>query len=92
MINYPFTSCMYYYIKNLCLNVSHYLFIDITYMIFLLQISCDMFSITLVNIDSYQASPIPELDVTFSEFRGSEIRKVPIIRIFGSTVTGKDKI
>ncbi|XP_025268899.1 uncharacterized protein LOC105259473 [Camponotus floridanus] len=48
-----------------------------------------MFSITLVNIDSYQASPIPELDVTFSEFRGSEIRKVPIIRIFGSTVTGK---
>jgi len=51
-----------------------------------------MFSITLVNIDSYQASPIPELDVTFSEFRGSEIRKVPIIRIFGSTVTGKNKI
>ncbi|XP_029174369.1 DNA polymerase zeta catalytic subunit [Nylanderia fulva] len=48
-----------------------------------------MFSITLVNIDSYQAPPIPELDTTFSEFRGSEIRKVPIIRIFGSTVTGK---
>ncbi|CAL1675382.1 unnamed protein product [Lasius platythorax] len=48
-----------------------------------------MFSITLVNIDSYQAPPIPELDMTFSEFRGSEIRKVPIIRIFGSTVTGK---
>ncbi|XP_072748534.1 DNA polymerase zeta catalytic subunit [Anoplolepis gracilipes] len=48
-----------------------------------------MFSITLVNIDSYQATPIPEVDVTFSEFRGSEIRKVPIIRIFGSTLTGK---
>jgi len=48
-----------------------------------------MFSITLANIDSYQASPIPELDVTFSEFRGSEIRKVPIIRIFGSTAGGK---
>jgi len=48
-----------------------------------------MFSITLVNIDSYQASPIPELDVTFSQFRGSEIKKVPIIRIFGSTTTGK---
>ncbi|XP_018346098.1 PREDICTED: DNA polymerase zeta catalytic subunit [Trachymyrmex septentrionalis] len=48
-----------------------------------------MFSITLVNIDSYQASPIPELDVTFSEFRGSEIKKVPIIRAFGSTATGK---
>jgi DNA polymerase zeta len=48
-----------------------------------------MFSITLVNIDSYQASPIPEFDVTFSEFRGSEIKKVPVIRIFGSTATGK---
>ncbi|RLU15029.1 hypothetical protein DMN91_012916 [Ooceraea biroi] len=48
-----------------------------------------MFSITLVNIESYQASPIPELDVTFSEFRGSEVKKVPVIRIFGSTATGK---
>ncbi|EGI67174.1 DNA polymerase zeta catalytic subunit [Acromyrmex echinatior] len=48
-----------------------------------------MFSITLVNIDSYQSSPIPELDVTFSEFRGSEIKKVPVIRAFGSTATGK---
>ncbi|EFN82226.1 DNA polymerase zeta catalytic subunit [Harpegnathos saltator] len=48
-----------------------------------------MFSITLVNIDSYQASPIPEFDVTFSEFRGSEINKVPVIRIFGSTAIGK---
>ncbi|KYM99710.1 DNA polymerase zeta catalytic subunit [Cyphomyrmex costatus] len=48
-----------------------------------------MFSITLVNIDSYQSSPIPELDVTFSEFRGSEVKKVPVIRAFGSTATGK---
>lgn len=48
-----------------------------------------MFSITLANIDSYQVSPIPKLDVTFSEFRGSEIKKVPVIRIFGSTATGK---
>lgn len=48
-----------------------------------------MFSITLVNIDTYQAFPIPEFDVTFSEFRGSEIKKVPVIRIFGSTATGK---
>ncbi|XP_024880593.1 DNA polymerase zeta catalytic subunit-like, partial [Temnothorax curvispinosus] len=48
-----------------------------------------MFSITLVNIDSYQTSPVPELDVTFSEFRGSEVKKVPIIRAFGSTATGK---
>ncbi|XP_011881898.1 PREDICTED: DNA polymerase zeta catalytic subunit [Vollenhovia emeryi] len=48
-----------------------------------------MFSITLVNIDSYQASPVPELDVTFSEFRGAEVKKVPVIRAFGSTATGK---
>lgn len=47
-----------------------------------------MFSITVVNVDSYQASPISGLDAIFSEFRGSDIKKVPIIRIFGSTATG----
>jgi len=49
-----------------------------------------MFSITLVNIDSYQSSPIPDLDVTFSEFRGSEVKKIPVIRAFGSTATGNE--
>ncbi|CAL7952234.1 unnamed protein product [Xylocopa violacea] len=48
----------------------------------------NMFSITLVTLDSYQSTPLSELDVTFSEFRGNEIRQVPVIRIFGSTPFG----
>ncbi|XP_012275886.1 uncharacterized protein LOC105697279 isoform X2 [Orussus abietinus] len=48
-----------------------------------------MFSVLLVCADSYQAPPIPPLDPTFSEFRGSEIRHVPVIRVFGSTSTGE---
>ncbi|KAF7990572.1 hypothetical protein HCN44_000377 [Aphidius gifuensis] len=48
-----------------------------------------MFSVRLINADSYQALPSPQLDPTFSEFRGSEIKYVPIIRIFGTTPTGK---
>lgn len=48
-----------------------------------------MFSISLVTLDSYQSAPLPELDVTFSDFRGTVIRHVPVIRIFGSTPFGK---
>ncbi|XP_076686257.1 DNA polymerase zeta catalytic subunit isoform X1 [Andrena cerasifolii] len=47
-----------------------------------------MFSISLVTLDSYQSAPLPELDVTFSDFRGTVIRHVPVIRIFGSTPFG----
>ncbi|XP_076754833.1 DNA polymerase zeta catalytic subunit [Xylocopa sonorina] len=47
-----------------------------------------MFSISLVTLDSYQSTPLSELDVTFSEFRGNEIRQVPVIRIFGCTPFG----
>ncbi|KAK2584377.1 hypothetical protein KPH14_006763 [Odynerus spinipes] len=48
-----------------------------------------MLSIRILTIDSYQANPIPDLDPTFSEFRGSDIRNVPVIRIFGPTSTGE---
>ncbi|XP_078050436.1 DNA polymerase zeta catalytic subunit [Augochlora pura] len=47
-----------------------------------------MFSINLVTLDSYQSAPLTGLDVTFSDFRGTEIKHVPIIRIFGSTPKG----
>lgn len=47
-----------------------------------------MFSVRLVNADSYQATPLPQLDPTFSEFRGTEIKHVPIVRVFGTTHTG----
>ncbi|XP_034939803.1 uncharacterized protein DNApol-zeta isoform X2 [Chelonus insularis] len=47
-----------------------------------------MFSVRLVSADSYQATPLPQLDPTFSEFRGAEIKYVPIVRVFGTTPTG----
>ncbi|XP_017877316.1 DNA polymerase zeta catalytic subunit [Ceratina calcarata] len=47
-----------------------------------------MFSINLVTLDSYQSTPLLDLDVTFSDFRGNDIRQVPVIRIFGSTPSG----
>uniref|UniRef100_A0A0C9RL77 Rev3l_4 protein n=1 Tax=Fopius arisanus TaxID=64838 RepID=A0A0C9RL77_9HYME len=48
-----------------------------------------MFSVRLVTADSYQAQPLPQLDPTFSVFRGSEIKNVPVIRVFGTTPTGE---
>lgn len=49
-----------------------------------------MFSVRLVLADHYMSPPIPELDVVYSEFRGAEVKQVPVIRVFGSTVTGID--
>lgn len=43
-----------------------------------------MIQITIVNVDFYLNSPEPNLDVVYSEFRGSTIRYVPVIRIFGN--------
>ncbi|XP_043488413.1 DNA polymerase zeta catalytic subunit isoform X1 [Polistes fuscatus] len=48
-----------------------------------------MFSVRILTIDSYQTNPISDLDPTFSEFRGNEIKRVPVIRIFGPTSTGE---
>lgn len=47
-----------------------------------------MYSIRLVTADSYQTAPIPDVDPSFSHFRGSEIKQVPIVRIFGITDKG----
>ncbi|KAK0164996.1 hypothetical protein PV328_003555 [Microctonus aethiopoides] len=48
-----------------------------------------MFSVRLVTADSYQATPLPQLDPTYSEFRGTEIKHVPIVRVFGTASTGE---
>lgn len=42
-------------------------------------------SIKIVSVDYYSAYPIDKLDVTYSEFRKSAVRQVPVIRIFGIT-------
>ncbi|MEQ2166573.1 DNA polymerase zeta catalytic subunit [Goodea atripinnis] len=44
-----------------------------------------MFAVRIVTADYYLASPIKGLDVCYSEFRESEVKKVPVVRIFGAT-------
>ncbi|XP_072391181.1 DNA polymerase zeta catalytic subunit isoform X2 [Diabrotica undecimpunctata] len=46
-------------------------------------------AIRIVNLDSYMASPIPGLDVVYSEFRGFLVNQVPVLRLFGSIPTGE---
>ncbi len=48
-------------------------------------------SVRLVSADYYMASPIPGVDIGYSTYRGIEIKKVPVIRVFGSTSTGRLK-
>ncbi|XP_034253905.1 uncharacterized protein LOC117652853 [Thrips palmi] len=47
-----------------------------------------MFQVRIVTVDHYMSSPISELDVTYSDFRKSSIKHVPVIRIFGTTPSG----
>lgn len=48
-----------------------------------------MLSVRIVSVDHYMAKPIKEMDPVYSQFRGSEIKQVPVIRIFGSTSLGQ---
>lgn len=48
-----------------------------------------MISVRLISAETYQTAPIADLDPTFSEFKGIEIKQVPIIRVFGTTNDGK---
>ncbi|XP_059369223.1 DNA polymerase zeta catalytic subunit isoform X3 [Carassius carassius] len=48
-----------------------------------------MFSVRIVTADYYMSSPIRELDVCYSEFRESDVKKVPVVRIFGATPAGQ---
>ncbi|XP_043075420.1 DNA polymerase zeta catalytic subunit-like [Puntigrus tetrazona] len=49
----------------------------------------NMFSVRIVTADYYMSSPIKELDVCYSEFRESDVKKVPVVRIFGATPAGQ---
>uniref|UniRef100_A0A1B0A7J0 DNA polymerase zeta catalytic subunit n=1 Tax=Glossina pallidipes TaxID=7398 RepID=A0A1B0A7J0_GLOPL len=48
----------------------------------------EIFSIRLVIADFYMEKPVFGLDACYSEFRGKQIKRVPVIRIFGSTAQG----
>ncbi|KAL6096221.1 rev3l [Pungitius sinensis] len=48
-----------------------------------------MFAVRIVTADFYLASPIKDLDVCYSEFRESSVKKVPVVRIFGATPAGQ---
>ncbi|KAK2890528.1 DNA polymerase zeta catalytic subunit isoform X2 [Channa argus] len=48
-----------------------------------------MFAVRIVSADYYLASPIKTLDVCYSEFRESDVKKVPVVRIFGATPAGQ---
>ncbi|XP_068199262.1 DNA polymerase zeta catalytic subunit [Antennarius striatus] len=48
-----------------------------------------MFAVRIVSADFYLASPVTDLDVCRSEFRDSDVRKVPVVRIFGATPSGQ---
>ncbi|CAG4991602.1 unnamed protein product [Parnassius apollo] len=47
------------------------------------------FSIRIVICDYYLTKPIPGVDVIYSEFRGSDIKQVPVLRVFGPTPDGR---
>ena len=48
-----------------------------------------LLSIRLVVVDHYQSDPVPGLDPLVSHFTGYNIKKVPVIRIFGSSPAGQ---
>lgn len=45
-------------------------------------------SVSLVTIDHYMSDPIDGLDSLYSEFWATQIVKVPVLRVFGSTLNG----
>lgn len=51
--------------------------------------SQSLFSCRIVDITSYLATPVKELDVCYSVFRSNAVAKVPVVLIFGSTPTGQ---
>ncbi|KAH8370569.1 hypothetical protein KR093_004143 [Drosophila rubida] len=48
-----------------------------------------IFSLRLVIADFYMEKPIFGLDPCYSELRGKEIKRVPIVRIFGANANGQ---
>nr|CAB3265529.1 DNA polymerase zeta catalytic subunit-like [Phallusia mammillata] len=49
----------------------------------------DAFSVRIVSVDSFASKPVKGLDVTYSDFKCSRVKKVPVLRVFGSTPAGQ---
>lgn len=45
----------------------------------------NILSIKIVSVDHYNAFPIQNLDVNYSDFRESAVKQIPVVRIFGIT-------
>lgn len=48
-----------------------------------------LISVRLVVADHYMAAPVAGLDPLVSPFTGGAIKRLPVIRVFGSTVSGQ---
>lgn len=55
-----------------------------------LFVAANMFSVRVVTADYYMSSPLPGLDPCQSSFREAPVKKVPVVRVFGATPSGKD--
>ena len=53
------------------------------------QYASSLISVRLVVMDHYMANPVHSLDPLVSDFRGTPVRKVPVLRVFGSTPAGQ---
>lgn len=49
----------------------------------------DVFSVRIVSIDHYMASPIPSINISHSTFHRGKVNEVPVIRVYGSTPAGQ---
>lgn len=50
--------------------------------------STEILKMRIVSVDNYMSYPVNSLDLGYSEFRGSEIKTVPVLRIFGADENG----
>jgi DNA polymerase zeta len=47
-----------------------------------------MFSVRIVTTDHYQSTPIPGLDVQYSDLKGSDVWKVPVVKNDSAAISG----
>lgn len=82
-----FIKCVYsnhfHSIKNYNCKICYYYY----YFSFMEDVKVAQ-SVSLITLDHYMGNPINGLDLMYSEFWGTQIVKVPILRVFGSTPEG----